>query len=111
MGILGNKLTAEEQAKLIERLYAQIISLVTPNQVILFGSASRGEMTDASDLDIVVIVQDISEVKSTQKSLNQLSRLLQWPVDCLVVDMETFNRKSAIGGVYFVAKEEGRQLA
>ena len=111
MGILVNKLTAEEQAELIEKLYAQIISLVTPHQVILFGSASRGEMTDASDLDVVVIVRDIDEVKSTQKSLNQLSRLLQWPVDCLVVDLETFKRKSEIGGVYFVAKEEGRQLA
>ena len=111
MGILANKLPAEDQAELIAKLYAQIISLVTPLQVILFGSASRGEMTDASDLDIVVIVRDIGEVKSTQKSLNQLSRLLQWPVDCLVVDSDTFKRKSEIGGVYFVAKQEGRQLA
>lgn len=108
--LLARRLNLNEQTELIKRLYQEIVSLVAPYQVILFGSASRYEMTESSDLDVVVIVTNIEEIKSVQKSLNQLSRRIDWPVDCLVIDLNSFENKSKVGGVYFVIKEEGVQL-
>ena len=103
-----------DQADLVEALRKTIISLSNPaeiREIRLFGSAARQEMTTASDLDVVVIVESPSEVKGAQKALNQLSRLLDWPVDCLVVSRELFEARARVGGVYAIAKEEGVALS
>jgi predicted nucleotidyltransferase len=100
-----------DQEKLVECLRQTILNLTNPSQILLFGSAARREMTTASDLDVVVIVETPNEVKVTQKALNHLSRLLDWPVDCLVVHREMFDQRAAIGGVFAVAQDEGVTLA
>lgn len=105
--IFATKLPIVEQDKLIARLTDTLLKIAKPSKVLLFGSAARREMTSASDLDIIVIVESSGEVKPTQKALSQLSRLLEWPVDVLVIDREQFKRRSALGGVYAVANDEG----
>jgi predicted nucleotidyltransferase len=75
--------------------------------IILFGSAAPREMTTASDLDVVVIVDNQDQVKETQKAFNQLSRLISWPVDCLVIDQDLFEKWPELGGLYAVVKDEG----
>ncbi len=105
--LFAKPLQASEQDALIHRAHQEIRARSNPLKVILFGSAGRGEMTDASDLDFVVVVRTPQEVKQTQRDLNQLSRILDWPVDCLVVSEVECSAKSQIGGVYFIAADEG----
>lgn len=108
--ILGTRLPLADHEKLIEILRQTILNLANPAGILLFGSAARREMTSSSDLDVVVIVDTIGEVKPTQKALNHLSRLIDWPVDCLVVHREMFDQRASIGGVFAVANEEGETL-
>ncbi|MCX6132050.1 MAG: nucleotidyltransferase domain-containing protein [Proteobacteria bacterium] len=105
--LLAKNLSHFEQSFLVTKLQVTINELVSPEKILLFGSAARNEMTDASDLDVIVIVKEPQEIKAVQSSLNQLSRLMDWPVDCLVIDQARFDRKVALGGVYQIAKEEG----
>lgn len=105
--VFASKLAIAEQDRLITGLTQTVLETAKPLQVILFGSAARREMTTASDLDIVVIVESADEVKSTERALNQLSRILDWPVDVLVIDGDRFQQQASLGGVYAVARDEG----
>ncbi len=105
--ILASKLSISDQVELISNLHRLILELAKSRHIILFGSAARREMTTASDLDVVVIVDRQDQVKATQRALNQLSRLISWPVDCLVIDQDLFEKRSQLGGLYAVVKEEG----
>ena len=54
-------MTAPTTAPSAERLDAavrMVVDRLRPDQIILFGSAARGEMTPASDLDRLVITGD-----------------------------------------------------
>lgn len=108
--LIAQKLTDSEQETLVGRLKAEILSLVTPLRIVLFGSAARGDMTVGSDLDVIVIVPNPGDVKEAFRSLSQLSRNLSWPVDLLVYDIETYEKKAAGGGVCQIAKEDGVEL-
>jgi hypothetical protein len=45
--------TPEEE--MVERVAEAIVSAVDPEEIILFGSAARGEMHEHSDLDLLVV--------------------------------------------------------
>ncbi len=42
----------------LDVLVQRIVAEVHPRQVVLFGSSARGDATDASDLDILVVMPD-----------------------------------------------------
>jgi hypothetical protein len=106
--LLARKLARQDQERLVQQSLAEMLAVCNPRQVILFGSAALCEMTAASDLDYVVVVGSRDEVKPTQQLLNRVAAKIDWPMDCLVIDEVQFNKKSAEGGVFFVAKTEGK---
>lgn len=93
---------------MVQKSLAEILAVCKPCKVILFGSAAVFEMTEASDLDYVIVVENRVEVKPTQQLLNRVAAKIDWPMDCLVIDEDQFKQKSGEGGVYFVAKTEGK---
>lgn len=108
--LIAKRLSKEEQETLIQRLREIVLLRVKPEMLLLFGSASRLEMTDASDLDLVVVMSSPDSLKPAQKALLHCSVLLDWPIDILLIDRETFEHKARMGGVYFLAQQEGRIL-
>lgn len=105
--LIAAKLTREEQQGLIERLKEEVLSCIEPKSLILFGSASRYEMTEASDLDLVVIVANPQEIKPAYKALRLTSMKVNWPIDLLITDEKTFQEKASLGGIYYLAHKEG----
>lgn len=110
LGLIAKKITRADQDRLIEKLKLEILASVIPTQVILFGSASRYEMTVASDIDVIVTVTPPMDARLVQKLLAPVSARLNWPVDLLVYDHQTYLKKSEIGGVCFIASTEGRVI-
>ncbi len=108
--LLAGKLDSQDQERLVQQSLAEILEVCRPRKVILFGSAARCEMTEASDLDYVLIVKYRDEVKPTQKLVNRVAAKIDWPMDCLVLDEDQFSKKSQEGGICFVAKTEGKVL-
>lgn len=78
--------------------------------ILLFGSAVHGSMTTASDLDVVLVFGTKESCLQGRKLVPYLRKKAVWPMDLICVDEETFKAKSEIGGIYFVAKREGRVL-
>lgn len=97
-----------EQA--IKELLAAFSAVDDIEDIYLFGSAALGKMSDQSDLDVLVIVSKLELIRSAQIQLRHIQKVTPFPVDIVWVDREGFERKKHIGGVCYLAVNEGRHL-
>lgn len=67
-------------------------------------------MTDTSDLDVLITFPNLESLKSGRKNLATLSQRMEWPVDKVLMLEEDYLKQSEIGGVPFIAREEGLEL-
>lgn len=103
--------TPDGNTAAIERLTQLLIQAARPRRIILFGSQARGDASEDSDLDVMVVEEGISDRASEMVRLNRLLRSFNIPVDLLVVSAEKFNYWcDTPGNVYFEAATEGRIL-
>ena len=111
MGLLAPaRLSAEEAERTIAARLAWILEACEPMAVILFGSAARGELTEASDLDLVLVFRDERELKASRKAIFTRPPPDQRAVDLVLVTRDEFIRRRDRGGLYELVAAEGRVL-
>ena len=96
---------------ILKETIQRILSVVQPKKVVLFGSASRGEMHKDSDIDILVVVQTGTHRRKTAQKIYRNMVGVGFAVDIIVVtedDLEKF--KDNPGMVIRPAIEEGKIL-
>jgi uncharacterized protein len=99
------------EAGIIERLTELLVRAAKPKLLILFGSRARGDANEDSDLDIMVVEDNVANRLDEMVRLNRLLRSLNVPVDLLVVSAEKFYYwRDTPGNVYFEAATDGRVL-
>ena len=95
---------------LIDKIVALIVSLVSPEQVVLFGSYARGEITKKSDIDLLIIKKNL---KSEREINNLLYRAffdndIDVPIDLISIDYDKYKElNNKIGYIYKTIKEQG----
>jgi uncharacterized protein len=95
----------------IQRLTKLLVQAAKPNRIIMFGSQARGEASEDSDFDVMVVEDSVSDRVGEMVRLNRLLRSLDIPVDLLVVSAEKFDYWcDTPGNVYFEAATEGEVL-
>ena len=88
-----------------------LIEAAKPKRIVLFGSYARGDASEDSDIDIMVVEQNPPNRLTEMVRLNRLLRSLDIAVDLLVVSEEKFNYwRDTPGNVYFEAASEGKVL-
>jgi uncharacterized protein len=86
---------------LVAYIVEKIVHDVAPQRIILFGSRSRGQETESSDLDLLVI-QDSG--KSSRQVRRQIECLLcgrRFAIDLIVVTPEQVARNVADGNPFY----------
>ncbi|MBI5408058.1 MAG: nucleotidyltransferase domain-containing protein [Nitrospirae bacterium] len=104
-------MTQQSLDNILKETVQRILSVVQPKKVLLFGSASRGEMHKDSDIDILVVVQSGTHRRKTAQKIYRNMIGVGFAVDIIVVtddDMEEF--KDNLGMVIRPALEEGKIL-
>ena len=95
----------------VARLKNALVEAARPKRIILFGSQARGEASDDSDVDVMVVEENPSDRLAEMVRLNRALRSLSIAVDLLVVSEEKFSYwRDTPGNVYFEAATEGRVL-
>ena len=107
--LTAKKLSQEEVDSIVTGFMNELKELPEVEEIILFGSAARGEMSEVSDVDFVAIFPTKAGARVGSKQFHK-NRKNFWPVDVLFVDREHFESRSQLGGVFFVAREEGKTL-
>ena len=96
----------------IQEAANRIVAALKPKKVILFGSYARGDATENSDLDLMVIAPENFEnrMEATIKGYDAV-QYLDIPVDVLVYSAENFAKKSNwCSNPAYWASREGKVL-
>ena len=96
---------------LIEEAARRLAVAAPQARIILIGSAARGELTDDSDLDFVVLEPDVQDRYAEQLRLRSELSSLRVPVDVLVYSNAEAREWGDIPGtVLYTGLTEGRVL-
>ena len=80
-----------------------------PQKILLFGSYARGDATADSDLDLLVIADEVNDRASEMVRLRRLLRPLRVPADVLVYSADEVSRWGAqTGTALYWALREGK---
>jgi predicted nucleotidyltransferase len=85
----------------IREVVEQVVDLVHPLRIILFGSASRGETGRHADLDFLIVVQNNEETGRVTDRLNTDVRRREFPCDFLVVQSSVLERNRRNPGLIY----------
>ena len=104
-------MTKTEIQDVLDEMVRRIVERFHPDRIILFGSYAKGEPTDDSDLDILIVmpVEGSRRKKTNEIDLALADRTV--PMDLIVVTPEQFDReKDMIGTIVREAVREGRVI-
>jgi predicted nucleotidyltransferase len=86
---------------LIAYIVEKIVSAVSPQKIVLFGSRSRGQETEASDLDLFVIDDSGRSTREIRREIEILLWGRRFAVDLLVATPEQVERNVADGNPFY----------
>lgn len=96
---------------LLNEIVDRIRSISTPRQIILFGSAANEAMTSDSDLDLLVIKDDLKNPREENLQLRKVLSGIGLPVDIFAMTVERFSEtKDVIGGLAYPANKYGKVI-
>lgn len=96
----------------VQAAVERIVSIARPQKVIVFGSYARGQAKPGSDLDVLVIVDDVlANCRAEGVKLRRALRGITMPMDIIVTRRSDVERLRHIPGLlYETALGEGRVM-
>ncbi len=114
IGVVKEDKDLLEKDPVLRRIVEVIVKEIDPDKIILFGSRARGDHTEGSDYDILVLKEGVKP--EDRRPLQRKIRRALWrediygsaAVDVIVQDVERFNRlKNEKYLVYYTISREG----
>ena len=97
--------------QIVSNMTGVLVQAAHPKRIILFGSQARGEASNHSDFDIMVVEEKPANRFEEIVRLNRLLRSFNLAIDLLVVSDEKFQYwRDTPGNVYYEAATEGLVL-
>jgi len=98
-------------SEFLPEITRRILSISTPERIILFGSYARGDFGPDSDLDLLVVIPGVQSPRSESTRLRRALRGLLVPVDIVVVTPQQIERyRNTMGYIYSSALTEGKVI-
>lgn len=105
------KYCRSEIEKIIDETMSRIRGVAPAvEQIIVFGSALTNFFDDESDLDLVLIFATPAETRLGERALYRVAHTFNREIDFLCIEKDAFQQKAALGGVYWLAANEGMQV-
>lgn len=102
---------AEMNETLLTEITQRIVATSDPQEIILFGSQARGDARSDSDLDLLVIKEDVESPRAEAARIYRALAGLSAPVDVIVARSEYVRRhRDIVGTIIRPALREGRLL-
>jgi predicted nucleotidyltransferase len=97
--------------QLLEEIVRRLTEAARPSRVIVFGSVAAGTPTDDSDIDLLVVVDQVADERVESVRLRRALRGVGMPVDVIVMRSDRFQAtKDFIGGIAYPANKYGRVI-
>ena len=101
------------QLPIIQRIVDLIVSEVSPDQIILFGSHARGDARENSDIDLLILKKGLEDERGMIDKIEDVlyDNKIPVPVDVLAYDYSKYIKYcDVIGYVFKTIKKEGKVL-
>ena len=88
-----------------------IIPLVEPDKIILFGSYARGDQTEKSDVDLLILKKELTDGYKLMCTLYDafFENDLDKSIDVIPVDYDKYYELcDSVGYIYYTVKREGK---
>lgn len=96
---------------LLNEVVRRVLTVARPDRIILFGSAATGQMTEDSDIDLLVVEPELTNTHERRVAIRGAVGDIGYPVDVIVMRTERFERtKRFIGGIAYPANKYGRVI-
>ncbi len=94
---------------LLQTIVERVLSVSSPERILLFGSAATGELSPSSDIDLLVLESEVDDARREANRIREVLRRLGKPFDVIVMTTERFEEtKDVIGGLAYPASRYGR---
>jgi predicted nucleotidyltransferase len=102
---------AEMNDTLLTEITQRIVAVSDPQQIILFGSQARGDARPDSDLDLLVVKEEVESPRAEAARIYRALASLRVPVDVVVARSDTVRRhRDVVGTIVRPALREGKVL-
>ena len=96
---------------LLDEVVRRVLTVARPERIILFGSAATGQMTEDSDIDLLVVEPEPADTRDRSVRIRRALGDVRYPVDVIVMSSARFEEtKNLIGGIAYPARKYGRIL-
>jgi predicted nucleotidyltransferase len=96
---------------LISEIVKRVLSVAQARRIILFGSAAAGNMTEDSDIDLLVLESSPQDARKESVRIRQAVRGLGFPFDIIVMADQRFEEtRNVVGGIAYPAGKYGRVI-
>jgi len=88
-----------------------IVPLVEPDQIILFGSYARGDYTEKSDVDLLILKKGLTDWHGMMNLLYDafFENRIDKSIDVVPIDYDKYYELcDTIGYIYYKVKREGK---
>jgi len=85
----------------------RIVASVNPIMVVCFGSVATGSTTDQSDIDLLIVLDDLDNIMEARRKFLPFRKDYSVPLDLIWMNVSDYNRKKNIGGIAMIAHEDG----
>ena len=101
----------DDEQQLLMRVVNRLTTWSSPARVIVFGSVATGTATADSDLDLLIVLDDVADTRRESVRLREVLGDVGMPVDVIVMSTAHFEEtKDVIGGVAYPAHKYGRVI-
>lgn len=95
----------------LSEIVRRVLTVARPDKIILFGSAATGQMTEDSDIDLLIVGPAPENRHEASIQIRDAIGNIQLPVDVILIATERFeSTKNIIGGIAYPAHRYGRVL-
>ncbi len=97
--------------KTIDEIVRRVVDVARPDRILLFGSSARGEATENSDVDLLVIKAGVSHRRRLAQDIYVGLIGIPVPVDVIVVTPDDIEElKDSVGTIIPEALTEGIEI-
>ena len=94
-----------------EEIVQRILTITSPEKIILFGSAATGKMDVDSDIDLLIVEQKTDNRREQSVRIRSALNDLGYPFDVMVVSTDWFEAsKNVVGGIAYPANKYGKVI-
>ena len=97
----------------LDKIISIIVSIAAPDQIILFGSYARGDNSEKSDVDLLILKKGLVKGRELSGAIHMafFENDIGVAVDLLTLDYDRyFELSNEIGYIYKTIKKEGKVI-